>query len=119
MNNKRISEADLQPGDRLAIGPVVFTVQIDGVPEEISPVEAGEDIERLTESDDMVDLETDTGSAADDALKTEVSLAPEALEEDHGLSEFLDDDEELDPIAALEALAAEKEKDKDKDKKDA
>jgi pSer/pThr/pTyr-binding forkhead associated (FHA) protein len=38
VNNKRIAESPLKPGDRLAIGPIIFTVQIDGVPEEIQPV---------------------------------------------------------------------------------
>lgn len=119
VNDKRINEADLQPGDRLAIGPVVFTIQIDGSPELISPVEAGEDIEQAT-VDDVLDLETDMGPADNDALKTEVSLAPQAPEEVDDLSDiFDDDDDELDPIAALEALAAEKDKEKDKDKKDA
>ena len=116
VNNKRVNEADLQPGDRLAIGPVVFTVQIDGLPAQISPVEGTQDMEQAaaTESDDMIELETDTGSADEEALKTEVSLATDIAEDDDVLSGILDDDEEMDPIAALEALAAEKEKDEEK-----
>jgi predicted component of type VI protein secretion system len=34
VNGKRIHESDLQPGDTIQIGPVVFVLQVDGVPEE-------------------------------------------------------------------------------------
>jgi pSer/pThr/pTyr-binding forkhead associated (FHA) protein len=37
-NNTRITEILLQPGDEVGIGPVVFTVVIDGQPSEITPV---------------------------------------------------------------------------------
>ena len=38
-NGQRIQEAVLQPGDTVQVGPVLFTVQINGVPadEEIQP----------------------------------------------------------------------------------
>ncbi|MBW8017628.1 MAG: FHA domain-containing protein [Planctomycetes bacterium] len=35
VNGERIEEVDLVPGDRVAIGPLNFVVQIDGVPAEI------------------------------------------------------------------------------------
>ncbi len=38
VNNERIKERDLVPGDHLVIGPVVFTLQIDGEPSDIRPV---------------------------------------------------------------------------------
>lgn len=38
VNNKRVGEVKLAPGDHLVIGPVVFTVQLDGDPSEIRPV---------------------------------------------------------------------------------
>ena len=38
VNNKRVTKQKLAPGDHLVIGPVVFTVQVDGKPEEIRPV---------------------------------------------------------------------------------
>lgn len=39
-NGERIQQAIINPGDTVQIGPVIFTVQIDGVPadEEIHPV---------------------------------------------------------------------------------
>jgi pSer/pThr/pTyr-binding forkhead associated (FHA) protein len=81
VNNKRINEETVSAGDRLVIGPVVFTVQIDGEPEEIRPVKTR--AQRIAEQgagaeglDEVVDLEAQDG-----------------------------DDEDIDPIAALEALA--------------
>jgi pSer/pThr/pTyr-binding forkhead associated (FHA) protein len=74
VNGKRIAEAALNPGDRLAIGPVVFVVQIDGKPAEIRPSDAAvpqvaarprapvgapeEDTEEILDLDDL-DLELD------------------------------------------------------------
>lgn len=38
VNNKRISEQELAAGDHLVIGPVVFTVKVNGEPKNIKPV---------------------------------------------------------------------------------
>jgi pSer/pThr/pTyr-binding forkhead associated (FHA) protein len=38
VNNKRVSEQDLDAGDHLVIGPVVFTVRVDGEPRDVKPV---------------------------------------------------------------------------------
>jgi predicted component of type VI protein secretion system len=40
VNDQKVSEAVLKPGDRIKIGPILFTVQIDGVPAKISPPQA-------------------------------------------------------------------------------
>jgi hypothetical protein len=40
LNEKKVSEATLKAGDRVKIGPVYFTVQIDGIPEEIAAAAA-------------------------------------------------------------------------------
>ncbi len=37
VNSRKVVEAVLKAGDRIAIGPVTFTLQIDGVPKRISP----------------------------------------------------------------------------------
>jgi len=39
-NGERVQEAELSPGDTLQVGPVIFVLQIDGVPadEELQPV---------------------------------------------------------------------------------
>jgi len=39
VNNKRISEQELVAGDHLVIGPVVFTVRVNGEPKHVKPVQ--------------------------------------------------------------------------------
>ena len=87
VNNRRVNEAVLNPGDKLMVGPVVFTVQIDGVPEEITPVET-----KITETKPQGKQEEVI------ELADEEEIIPEITEE-----------EEIDPIKALEALASESE----------
>ena len=95
VNNRRINDAVLQPGDRLAIGPVILTVQIDGVPEQITPVK--------TPAELAAGIST-AGAGGDpgEVVELEADVA-EAV----GI-------EDSDPISALEALAAESEEE-DKD----
>lgn len=83
VNNQRVNEKQLKPGDRLSIGPVIFTVQIDGAPEQIKPVKskakaAAAAVTPGQQGEEIVDLEAD-----------------------------IEVEEQADPIAALEALAAE------------
>jgi len=81
LNNQRIGEEDLEPGDQILIGPVVFTVQIDGEPSD----------------DQMIKIRTNvtSGQAAQGG--------PASV----GTSKHVYvSDEEVDPIAALEALAS-------------
>jgi pSer/pThr/pTyr-binding forkhead associated (FHA) protein len=40
VNNARVNEKELNPGDRLTVGPICFTIQIDGKPAEVKPVKA-------------------------------------------------------------------------------
>lgn len=81
INNKRITEAELSPGDHIVIGPVVFTVQIDGQPPEVKPVHT-----RL------------------EARKPDaVSARPAAVKEGDELDDLFSNDD--DPISDLEALA--------------
>ena len=40
VNGKRVAETKLSPGDRLAVGPATFVVQIDGQPAKIKPSDA-------------------------------------------------------------------------------
>ena len=41
VNDQKVSDAVLKPGDRIRVGPVQFTVQIDGVPAKIAPPPPG------------------------------------------------------------------------------
>ncbi|GMV95761.1 MAG: hypothetical protein AMXMBFR83_01320 [Phycisphaerae bacterium] len=86
VNNKRITEQELEPGDHIVIGPVVFTVQIDGEPAEIKPVQTR--------------LEARGPAPAAAARRT-----PAAKEADDEEPTFINDDEE-DPISALEELTS-------------
>lgn len=87
VNNQRVNEKELKAGDRLSVGPVIFTVQIDGEPSQIRPVKgkarkAAEAVPAEAQAEEVVDLEADVEADAEA-------------------------EEEADPIAALEALAAE------------
>jgi pSer/pThr/pTyr-binding forkhead associated (FHA) protein len=95
VNNKRVNECALRAGDRLVIGPIVFTVQINGAPEEIAPTKTrAEKASEEKAADEIVELEADTaeGELEDDIFAAAVAEPSE---------------EDVDPIAALEALAAE------------
>jgi len=96
VNNQRVNETVLNPGDKLTVGPVVFTVQIDGVPEKITPVET-----KITET----------------KAKSEQEEVIELADQEEIIPEITD--EEIDPISALEALASESEEqeDEEEDKK--
>lgn len=76
VNNKRVQTVSLMPGDHVIIGPVVFTLQVDGKPEEVRPVKT----------------------------KVKRQQTPSTRQEEPLTDAILDD--ELDPISALEALAS-------------
>ncbi len=81
VNNKKIKHQKLQPGDHLVVGPVVFTLQIDGLPKDVRAVKT-----KLRPL-----------SAVGNSAKPGDSAAA-----DHVYQR----DEEIDPISALEALAS-------------
>lgn len=82
VNNRRVKEQTLSPGDHVIVGPVVFTVQVDGAPEQIR------------------------------AVKTKLRRIPAASGAKPGVVEsskadhVYERDEDFDPISALEALAS-------------
>ena len=83
VNNRRVSEQELVAGDHVVVGPVVFTVQIDGEPADIRPVPT-----RLeTRSADAEKLVLQPAGDPTDVI-------------------FEDDEDDDDPISALEALTA-------------
>jgi len=103
VNNKRIAEQDLNAGDRLVVGPVVFTVQIDGVPEQIQPVKTKG--QKLAESSLM-------GQAAAKAAEAE------AKEETGVPITAPGGEEDADTMAALEELVAEALQEDEEDQKE-
>ncbi len=80
INNRKINEQELEAGDHIVIGPVVFTIQIDGEPEDVRPVRT-----RLEARKSAV--------AAADTEESDVLSANDLFSEDE------------DPIGELEALA--------------
>jgi len=82
LNNRRImTEETLEAGDQFMVGPVVFTVQIDGEPPD----------------DEIVKIRTKTPEAqAGGSSASRVGTSKHVYMSD----------EEVDPIAALEALAS-------------
>lgn len=81
LNNRRVDEEDLEPGDQILIGPVVFTVVIDGSPGD----------------DELVEI------------RTQVSAGKKVAQGGGSVStskHVYASDEEIDPISALEELAS-------------
>ena len=100
-NSTRVQEQKLSAGDEVVVGPVVFIVTINGVPEEIRTVRT------------IVDT---TGASPDESA--EVSVPPEPTKIDSQAEPQPEEEEDLvaeehhsptvdldDPIAALEAMA--------------
>jgi pSer/pThr/pTyr-binding forkhead associated (FHA) protein len=85
INNRRITEQELFAGDHVVVGPVVFTVVIDGEPADVRPVKT-----QLTRT-----APVEGSVAGQSALPRAGAVEAEPA---------LDEDEE-DPISALEALA--------------
>lgn len=86
VNGKRVTESALNAGDVLAVGPVLFVVQIDGRPAEITPA--------------MLK----PAKAASKSRSAEEDADAILLGEE-------DEDQEFDPISALQALAEEGDED--------
>ena len=85
VNNRRVSEQELEAGDHIVVGPVVFTLEIDGEPANIKPVQTR--LEARPEAGDMEETVPLVSGDPTDVI-------------------FEDDEDDDDPISALEALAA-------------
>jgi pSer/pThr/pTyr-binding forkhead associated (FHA) protein len=81
LNNRRIEEEGIGAGDQIMIGPVVFTVQIEGKPSD----------------DELVEVRSKV-SAGQGAARAGAGVATS--------KHVFASDEEVDPISALEALAS-------------
>lgn len=109
VNNKRIAEEQLKPGDQVVVGPVVFIVQIDGEPASPEPVKPHlEAAEKRPTGGDVVDAaladagddETSEAALVDDDFELgESDFSPSK----GGSSDTKDDESRSD---ALEALAS-------------
>jgi pSer/pThr/pTyr-binding forkhead associated (FHA) protein len=87
-NNERIQEAQLTAGDRITIGPVVFTVVVDGEPQNIEPVRTVVDADGSDETPlDPPDAEM-TEMQMDDPIAALDELAGDGLNESDASDEF-------------------------------
>ncbi|KAA0222091.1 MAG: FHA domain-containing protein [Planctomycetota bacterium] len=82
LNYQRVTEEDCEPGDFITIGPVTFTVQVNGEPDD----------EELKDIREQLMARSRAAAGAGPSIRTS----------EHVLSS----DDEMDPIAALEALAS-------------
>jgi pSer/pThr/pTyr-binding forkhead associated (FHA) protein len=98
VNDKRIAECKLKPGDRLTIGPVTFVVRIDGQPAVIKP--------------------EDTAPGLEESEEAVVPVQPDAVDTDDildlGEIEFEFDD----PTDAIEAMLDEEDKEDKEEEND-
>ncbi len=92
-NSIRVQEAVLSAGDEVVVGPVVFTVVVDGMPKVIEPVRSlVESAEGLSDSGILPsDLLAEMGGAGSDS-------------QGDTISNHTDPADEEDPLAALERL---------------
>ena len=90
VNNQRVSEQKLAAGDHIVIGPVVFTVQIDGKPEKVPRIKT-----RIESRQSVMD-ESDVRQTV-----------PSGSRENAGshADDLVMGGEDEDPISALELLA--------------
>ncbi|MFI4861834.1 MAG: FHA domain-containing protein [Phycisphaerales bacterium JB063] len=112
-NSVRVQEASLSAGDELVVGPVVFTLVVDGEPSQIQPVRT------IVANDEGVheSAGAQVGSAAGSPSASSVGSALDDQDADLDIPEMIDEEDASptvdldDPIAALEALASEDDSD--------
>lgn len=104
-NSVRVQEATLSAGDELVIGPVVFTLIVDGQPSEIKPVRTivkGEEADVTAAAAASAQSSSQASAIAADAIE-EIDDLPELIEDEDDTTPTIELDD--DPIAALESLA--------------
>lgn len=79
INNTKITEAGIEAGDLLAIGPIVFIVQIDGVPENITP-------KMVRGKSPGAPQKGGQAAASPDAVEA-VELEPQGMAEEHTIQD--------------------------------
>ena len=96
VNGRRVTEEDLDPGDTLRVGPVKFTVQIDGKPalDEPPAEERPDDPMSTTDSaaDESLALRPTAAAEVGDEAGSEVQI--DASDEDEDIIDLGEDDED-------------------------
>lgn len=112
LNNEEISEAPIKAGDRIRLGPVVFVVQIDGEPKDISVPSTAPAAVPKADDDAPSDAATAIApSSPADGSGFDIDTIDEDLDiedlSDLDLGEIdgLEDSDELEEIDELEELS--------------
>ena len=72
-NDQRVQEASLSPGDRVVVGPVVFTVVVDGTPERIDPVPS------VVDGSEPVSSAEEAAAAGEALSEPELAIAEDSV----------------------------------------
>ncbi|MCC6579012.1 MAG: FHA domain-containing protein [Phycisphaeraceae bacterium] len=105
-NGKRVKEAYLKPGDRIQVGPVIFTVIINGRPGAVDP--SSTLIAQAQRMDDVTTLESQ-GKQAPPSVPVETE--PQPLSDSEYVEESKDEDDDLAALSGLELSEEELEDD--------
>lgn len=100
-NSVRVQEAYLAAGDELIVGPVVFTLIVDGQPADIKPVKTIVKNDSSGSHAAMVHQSVPAAKSASSKVEEELDLPELIQDQAEGSSIELDED----PITALESLA--------------
>lgn len=108
-NSIRVQEAELTAGDEVVVGPVVFTLVVDGVPQDIQPVRTilgggGASSAGGSSQDSGATLPAEQPMAAEDSA---VASSPVRRATESESTVDLSDDDSSDPFDVLEALSGE------------
>ena len=100
VNTKPVEEVQLNPGDRLTVGPVVLTLKLNGVPEEPARIEPADELSPSAAAADGDEEQFDFEAAiAEEAEQTTQG----EMDTDHEVKAPAE--AEADPLEDLEALA--------------
>lgn len=83
-NGQRVQEVTLGPGDSIQVGPIVFVLQVDGVPadDELTPVMAQPTAAAKADADEHAPRPTAAEAGPDDLDLDEPALEPMDLGDD-------------------------------------
>ncbi|TWT45332.1 FHA domain-containing protein FhaA [Phycisphaerae bacterium RAS1] len=87
VNGKRVAESPLKAGDKLAVGPVVFVVQVDGIPSKITPHDVRLELEQAAAA---------AGVAASPTTATTKKQVDDKKEKDEDVFELTEEDFDID-----------------------
>jgi pSer/pThr/pTyr-binding forkhead associated (FHA) protein len=108
-NNRRVQEAQLRAGETLTVGPVVFTVLVDGKPTAIKPIrtvlKAGVSAKKKSKKKERAFVEPSLDDDGPDVDLDKIDLNDSAILEELALKKNWKD-----PLKEIEALQRQRQK---------